>query len=214
MSNIKKTECIKLFKSNEPSSIHPLLNLIINRSNNPKLNESNNNIDLCHILPQIANNMMFFMMKPSSLKNDESQLNMQISEIKSDVIKDGKQNEVCDNPFTNFMLPINGNNFLEIVFNITTINQLYEWISNFDVNIRSKNIVELVLDLFWINNYNKIDDELDMFIKLNQEIIKIMFNKNVSHEIVIKIINRLVRNNYGKKIKYLDKIKKYLMKYI
>jgi hypothetical protein len=70
------------------------------------------------------------------------------------------------------------------------------------------------LNLYWKNYYNKIDEDIDNFVIVNKKIFKKFLNKELNNEIILKIINRLIKNNYGKKIKYISKIKKYLVKYI
>ena len=70
------------------------------------------------------------------------------------------------------------------------------------------------MNLFWKNYYNIIDEDIDNFIIVNKKIIKKFMYKEIDEAIIIKIINRLIKNNFGKKIKYINKIKKYLIKYI
>ena len=125
------------------------------------------------------------------------------SQIKSDI-------EI--NPLMYFTSPINSNNFLELVFNISNPYQLNQWINLLDSS--EIKLLRFVLNLYWKNYYNKIDDDMDNFIVVNKKIFRKFLNKNIDDKIIIKIINRLIKNNYGKKIKYISKIKKYLIKYI
>jgi hypothetical protein len=120
----------------------------------------------------------------------------------------------CIDPVLNFMIPINNSNFLDVVFQITSVEDLNDWISNYDIKSIPIEIINIVLDLFWLNYYQTIDSNLNSFIKLNQKLINIVYNRNVSLDITTKIVRKLIKNNFGKKIKYLNKIKKYLTKYI
>ena len=202
MSNIKKSNCIKHININELFTIHPLLNYVLKFTDNPPQTE------LCHVLPQLRNNILTFV---SKFEKDNN-LNISLSnETKNEPEDEIDKCKIAD-PLSNFTIPVNSNNFIEVVFNINSISRLSEWIDNFDLN--NKEVVKLVLNLFWVNYCDKIDDNYDEFVKFNQKIIKLIFNKSIDQEITIKIVNRLIRNNYCKKIKYLDKIKKYLMKYI
>lgn len=200
-----KKDCIKSINANEISSIHPLLNHVYN-FDILKLDS-----DMCFVIPQIVDNKITPMVKKTILRDDDIKISdVHIDDKKVDKYDDNTIKKI--NPLTNFSLPINSNNFLEIVFGINTFYQLDEWIQNIDVsNIR---VINTVLNLFWINHYSDVDNNFEIFVKLNQKIIKLLFNKDIAQEIMIKIINRMLKNNYGKKIKYLDKIKKYLMKYI
>jgi hypothetical protein len=112
------------------------------------------------------------------------------------------------------MWKINNSNFLDVVFQITSVEDLNDWISNYDIKSIPIEIINIVLDLFWLNYYQTIDSNLNSFIKLNQKLINIVYNRNVSLDITTKIVRKLIKNNFGKKIKYLNKIKKYLTKYI
>ena len=55
---------------------------------------------------------------------------------------------------------------------------------------------------------------MDNFIMMNRKLFNKFLDRKIDDAIIIKIINRLIKNNYGKKIKYISKIKKYLIKYI
>ena len=121
------------------------------------------------------------------------------------------------NPLMYFTLPINSNNFLDVIFNINTIENLYEWLHYYEtIDLQTNDIfiMGLVLDLFWKNYYNIIDQNIDIFINLNQKLVKILFNKIISVDVISEITNKIIEENYGKKIKYIDEIKKYLTKYI
>lgn len=209
---LKKNDCINLKKANAYSSIHPLLNVHVYFSQSTAYNKN-----MCNVIPQIhiSETQKMPLLQSTIEINTLMERDKYSSQSEEQVSKCLKDDGVkCIEPVLNFTLPINSNNFLEVVFNINTLNQLDEWINTFDFSKENINIVELVLDLFWINNYDKIDENLDIFIKLNQKIIKLIFDKDISIDLMSKIINRLMRHNYGKKIKYLRKIKKYLTKYI
>jgi hypothetical protein len=211
MSNniVNKYYCIKLVNM-MIYSIHPLINTII---------KNNTNKNNCFILPHKMenDNLIYYTM-------DENALKKKLNKFSSIIIDDKKQsidnkiipiNKIKNNDINsifNFMIPINSSNFLEIIFNIKSIDDLNNWLLIYD--LEDKKTVYLIFDLFWINYYNIIDDNIDTFIKLNQQIILYYFYKKIDNNIMAKIINKLIKRNYGKKIKYLDKIKKYLIKYI
>jgi hypothetical protein len=95
---------------------------------------------------------------------------------------------------------------------MTTIEELYEWLDNCIDD--DKKMIGIVLDLFWKNYYNIIDENIELFIKINHKIIDLIFNRKLSNEIVSSISVTFIKKYSGKKINYLNKIKKYLMKYI
>ena len=118
----------------------------------------------------------------------------------------------CNNPLVNFTLPINSNNFLDVVLSMTTVEQLYEWLDN--CNDDDKKMIKIVLDLFWKNYYSIINENIELFVKINHKIIDLFFNRKLSNEIVSSISVSFIKKYSGKKINYLNKIKKNLMKYI
>jgi len=224
---LKKNDCIKFVKSDNISTnqnsidVNPLLSIIIE---NPRQIG-----DFCYVIPQIGNNNETIQMKLiSTIKNENNESNiddLNISDVSDTSSNSSKSSDEHIKQINNkisdiheidksmlFTLPINSNNFLEIVFNISNIRQLNDWIT--DLDNKNTDIIEIALNLFWINYYNKIDKDFETFIKLNKNIINNILNKEVNVDIINKIANRLIKKNYGKKIKYLDKIKKYLRKYI
>jgi hypothetical protein len=124
----------------------------------------------------------------------------------------GAETNTTINPLSYFCLPINSNNYIEIVFGISNINKLSQWINMIDDT--DIELLDFVMGLFWKNYYNIIDEDMDSFIGVNRKIIKKFMYKDIDNNIIVKIVNRLIKNNYGKKIKYINKIKKYLTKYI
>jgi hypothetical protein len=188
---LKKNDCISIEENKY--YIHPLLNKIetIEKKTYVTIPQINKNTEI--ILDTFYEN--------KKLNN----LN-----INGEIIKSSNYNERLD--LINVMtFPINSNNFLDIVFNITTISNLSNFINNLDIN--NKEILDIVFDLFWKNYYNIIDQNLDDFININIKLVKKYFDKVISIDIMTKIINKLIKKNYGKKIKYISKIKKYLDKY-
>jgi hypothetical protein len=121
---------------------------------------------------------------------------------------------ICIDPIFNFTLPINKNNFLDIVFQISSLEDFKKWLLENDLNKLPIRMINTVFDLFWENYYNKIDEDINLFIEINKKLINIIFEKDIAIGKLKKIVNKMIKNNYGKKIKYLDKIKKYLTKYI
>lgn len=155
----------------------------------PLLNTTiENKLNECCVIPQMDNNLMKFTMKKDTLKSDK-----------------------IDNSLL-FTIPICRSNFIDIVFNISTLNQLNEWLNTYKThNIET---INLVLNLFWENYYSLVNEEFELFKNINEKIIKNILNKNISNNNLNEIVNIFIKNNYGKNIIYLDKIKKYLMKYI
>jgi hypothetical protein len=177
--------------------IHPLINMY--DTSILKKDES-------YVLPQLIDNVL-------TIKNKKDINNNII--INSDTeLQSSTTNklEVDINPLMYFTSPINSSNFLELVFNISNPYQLNQWINLLDSS--EIKLLRFVLNLFWLNYHNKVDDDMDNFIIVNKKIFKKFLNKNIDDKIIIKIVNRLIKNNYGKKIKYISKIKKYLTKYI
>ena len=201
MSNniLLKKDCINVVKP-ENYFIHPLVNKIGTNDNKNK--------NICLTIPFIDINKIAYMDFEDKLKNKNIEINLDLNQTKNDVSKIPK---ILD-PILNFTFPINSNNFLEIVFGITSIQKLYEWLENYDLN-DVKNI-NLILNLFWSNNGIIISENINEFVLFNQKLIKLMFDTNIDINNVSKIVDKLVKHKYGKKIKYLHKIKKYLTEYI
>jgi hypothetical protein len=197
---LNKNDCIK--KITNPVYIHPLLNMLY-------VDDKIKN-DECMVLPQVNKNKQEYV---KHIVENEEKIIFDIDE--SNKIKKTVEKKVIKtdfDPVIYFSLPINSNNFLEIVFNITNLIQLEKWINS--INNDNKKALDTVMDLFWINCFDKIDEDLDIFIKINQQIIYIILNKKIDIDIMTKVVNKLIKKNYGKKIKYITKIKKYLIKYI
>lgn len=204
---LEKKDCIKTVDVNDTGSIHPLLNHAYNFGDR-KLDSN-----MCFVIPQVVDNKIVSMIKKTMLHDDNDDISITDKQIDNkELDKQNVSTVENTNPLINFSLPVNSNNFLEIVFGINTFYQLDEWIQNIDVS--NIEIINIVLNLFWFNHYSEVDNNFEIFVRLNQKIIKLLFNKNITQEIVAKIMNKMLKNNYGKKIKYLDKIKKYLIKYI
>ena len=197
---INKTDCLNSVNDNlnniEISYIHPLFSYH---------NKHTFTKEEHYILPQLIDNNLKII-NQCDQQTDNIKINSD-SETSQEII----QSTNID-PLLYFTSPINSNNFLEIVFNISNISQLNQWINLID-NTEIE-LLSFILDLYWKNYYNKIDEDIDNFIIVNKKIFKKFFYKDISNEILLKIINRLLKNNFGKKIKYITKIKKYLTKYI
>jgi hypothetical protein len=197
---IEKKECLGTINSNNKEKnikyIHPLINTF---------KEEQFNKEQCYILPQIIDNRIQLVNQP---KTDEKLI------LNSNVLSDSSISETNTtiNPLSYFCLPINSNNYIEIVFGISNINKLSQWINMIDDT--DIELLDFVMGLFWKNYYNIIDEDMDSFIGVNRKIIKKFMYKDIDNNIIVKIVNRLIKNNYGKKIKYINKIKKYLTKYI
>jgi hypothetical protein len=225
MSDIKiltKNDCISTIKSNNHSVIHPLINSILHYNT---ISDSNDDMTKCLIIPQILNeinkNTLFYGLDKNKLNKrkkkdrlifDTNNKDIEDTEISESISELSLCDDECNNPLINFTLPINSNNFLDVVLSMTTVEQLYEWLDNCIDD--DKKMIGIVLDLFWKNYYNIIDENIELFIKINHKIIDLIFNRKLSNDIVSSISVTFIKKYSGKKINYLNKIKKYLMKYI
>jgi hypothetical protein len=107
--------------------------------------------------------------------------------------KDMKKDEKIDNSLL-FTIPICRSNFIDIVFNISTLYQLNEWLDIYKIhNIKT---ISLVLDLFWENYYSLVNEDLEVFININEKIIKNILNKNISDNNLNEIVNIFIKKNY------------------
>lgn len=211
---IGKNKCLK--KELEPNipNIHPLINYLMEF---PNLTEKQH-----FVLPQVENNIMIYNKKikncteNKSDSDSESDLIFSDSQIinkedNSNIFKIGTNNltSLNDNNVS-FSFPINSNNFLDVVFNITNINQLINWLRTYDLN--DKDTINIVLNLFWKNYYSTINDNIAEFNELNFLIVKLLFNKTLNNDKLQELSNKIISKNYGKNIIYLEKIKKYINK--
>lgn len=223
--NIEKNDCLKFIGAKDSISIHPLLNAYFYY----KHPIFDNKPDMCNVLPQLIPNegtKIFSNINVKVLKDNleylETKINTSVIEPDNKKSKISQDNKISPplarvppiEPVFNFTLPINKNNLLDIVFHITTMEDLNNWLFTNDLNKLPIRMVETVLNLFWENYYNIIDEDINLFIEINKKIIKILFEKEPTNKIIEKIVNKIIKNNYGKKINYLSKIKKYLTKYI
>jgi hypothetical protein len=242
INNIDKNDCLKFIKNDDSFSIHPLLNtyydytkftIFENKPDMchvlPQLMKKKKgttiitNIGINILKENIAASKTELNIDNINLSDDLNDLNelnksndLNTVDIKSsqNLKKECNDSLKCIDPALNFALAINKNNFLDIVFQITSIEDLNNWLFTNDLNRLPIEMINTVLDLFWENYYNKIDEDINLFIEINKKLIYVFFQEDLTIEIATKIVNRLIKNNYGKKIKYLSKIKKYLTKYI
>jgi hypothetical protein len=219
---LTKNDCISTIKSNNHSVIHPLINNILHYNS---ISDFQDVTTRCLIIPQILNeinkNTLFYGLDKNKLNKrkkkdrlifDTNNKDIEDTEISESISELSLCDDECNNPLINFTLPINSNNFLDVVLSMTTIEELYEWLDNCIDD--DKKMIGIVLDLFWKNYYNIIDENIELFIKINHKIIDLIFNRKLSNEIVSSISVTFIKKYSGKKINYLNKIKKYLMKYI
>lgn len=200
---LNKTDCIKEIKKNVTSSLHPLLNYNINFTKDI-------DTERCLVMPQIVDNRYIsFLKKTELLKSDEVIID-NIS--RPDESKKTVQEINKADPLINFSLPINKQNFLEIIYGLYNIRKLEEWINNSDT--QNMKLINLILNLFWETKAKEIIENIDSFIKINQKLCYNVLNKEISYETSQLIINKLLKKYYGKKIKFIPKVKKYLTKYI
>jgi hypothetical protein len=240
--NIDKNDCLKIIKRDETASLHPLLN-VLNTYNTPYYDNKPEFCHVLPQLindhKSRENNTLFASINTKQLRentiNAKNVLNPNNNSLFDDInilddtniSKTSKSNIVekkinnndchdgllCIDPIFNFTLPINKNNFLDVVFKISSLEDLKKWLFENDLKKLPIRMVNIVFDLFWENYYNKIDEDFNLFIEINKKLINVIFEKDLAIGILKKIVNTMIKNNYGKKIKYLDKIKKYLMKY-
>lgn len=210
---IKKNQCLK--KELEPNipNIHPLINYLMEY---PNLKEKQH-----FVLPQVENNIIIYNKnlktcvdnKINSDSSSDSELffsDDNINKNKSpstDIFKTVTSSNKS-NDYISFSFPINSNNFLDVIFNITNINQLINWLTTYDIN--DKNTIDLVLNMFWTNHYATVNDNINEFNELNFLIVKLLFNKVLTNDKVQQLSNKIISKNYGKNIVYLEKIKKYI----
>jgi hypothetical protein len=219
---LTKNDCISTIKSNNHSVIHPLINNILHYNS---ISDFHDNTTRCLIIPQILNeinkNTLFYGLDKNKLNKrkkkdrlifDTNNKDIEDTEISESISELSLCDDECNNPLINFTLPINSNNFLDVVLSMTTIEELYEWLDNCIDD--DKKMIGIVLDLFWKNYYSIIDENIELFIKINHKIIDLIFNRKLSNEIISSISVTFIKKYSGKKINYLNKIKKYLMKYI
>jgi hypothetical protein len=205
---ITKNTCLKKVHANTVD-IHPLLNYSMSMPNDIKNNEF-------FVIPYVSKNIIKInkLLDSCDDQNITNKLNSPNLNFSDSLLND-KQNDpsniiknISANNSVNFSFPINSNNFLDIVFNITNIGQLINWFMGY--NIEDKKTINQVLSLFWENYYETINENMDEFIYLNSIISKLLFFKKITTEESQKISNKLISENYGTKIKYLEKIKKYI----
>jgi len=202
----------QFLKNNEKEENILLINLTTRSLKEKIKNDPNsNNINLFDDM-NISDKEMLDDDIKDDIKNPKLSKN-NIEEKKS-LTNDCHDGLICIDPLFNFTLPINKNNFLDIVFQISSLEDLKKWLSENDLKKLPIRMINTVFDLFWENCYNKIDEDINLFIEINKKLINVIFEKDLAIVTLKKIVNRMIKNNYGKKIKYLDKIKKYLMKYI
>lgn len=183
-TNITKTTCINEVNKKTRLFIHPLLNTPIT------LTEFDN--EKCIVIPQIKNNEPKVFFKKSDISNNAKKLH----------------SVAQDNPILNFSLPINKYNFLEIVYNITNIKQLDDFVTNYSE--QNNKLIKVIMDLFWETKIDEIINNIDLFININQKMFKNIFNTNYSYNQLQLIIIKLTKKYNNKKIKYIPKVKKYL----
>jgi hypothetical protein len=204
---ITKNTCLKKVHRNT-TDIHPLLNYSLTMPNNIKNNEF-------FVIPYVDKNIILFNKQLSTCDQNVNN-ETSVSELNfGDTLLNEKKNDVRNivknigaNNSINFSFPINSNNFLDIVFGITNIGQLINWFIGY--NIEDKKTINQVLSLFWENYYETINDNMNEFNQLNFLIAKLLFQKKLTSDESLKVSNKLISENYGKKIKYLEKIKKYI----
>ena len=190
---ITKNTCLKKISTNT-TDIHPLINYLLTLPNNVKNNEF-------FVIPYVENNIILFN---KQLNSCDQNITNKISSVDlnfGDKLLNEKKNKVSNiikninmNNTINFSLPINNNNFLDIVFGITNIEQLINWFIGY--NIDDIQTINLVLSLFWEKYYGTINDNLNEFNHLNFLIAKLLFSKKITSDESLKISNKLISEKY------------------
>ena len=116
-----------------------------------------------------------------------------------------------------FHYPINCYNFLNIVYNIKNLNDLYNYINNNKNTLLNETYIR-ILNNSWIELFNDINENFDLFITINIFIFKELMKKNNMNdeldESIINDISNIIRKLIKKKkikINYLDKLKEKLI---
>ena len=113
----------------------------------------------------------------------------------------------------NFEYPINLNNFLNIVYNINNLNDLFEYINNNHKILLKETYIRL-LNNSWYSLFDNIKNNFDLFLKINIFIFKDLMKKNNINDClnddiindITNIIRKLIKKN-KRKINYIQKIK-------
>jgi hypothetical protein len=117
---IHKKDCLDTININNKNTeiyhIHPLFNYLY---------KDNYTKEKCYILPQLINNKIDIV-KDNLIKEDKIRIN---SDLLSTSTESDIEVDKDINPLLYFTLPINSNNFLELVFNISNSSQLNQWIN-------------------------------------------------------------------------------------
>ena len=216
-NSIKKNQCLKELQLNTPD-IHPILNYLTNVEGKQD--------GACFVLPQVINNVIVYnkIIKKTDNIEPESELNFSDNTVNNILTDKSPITNITDmvdtrktkssklnkqqNELINFSFPINENNFLDIIFNITNIKQLINWFIAYDMD--DVKTIDLVLNLFWKNYYESINENITEFNELNFLIVKYLYGKVLTHNEIQQLSNKIISKNYGKNIKYLEKIKKYI----
>jgi hypothetical protein len=117
----------------------------------------------------------------------------------------------------NFEYPINLNNFLNIVYNINNLNDLFEYINNNHKILLKETYIRL-LNNSWYSLFDNIKNNFDLFLKINIFIFKDLMKKNNINDClnddiindITNIIRKLIKKN-KRKINYIQKIKEKLI---
>lgn len=115
-----------------------------------------------------------------------------------------------------FHYPINSLNFLNIVYEINNLNDLYNYIDS-NINNLFTNTLIRILNNSWIEFNDIIIDNIDLYININKlvfkkiafDVIKIYSSDEIYNKLLTGI--KKIYNKYkNKKIIFFNKIKKYL----
>lgn len=126
-----------------------------------------------------------------------------------DVFNNTNENLITNN----FHYPINNTNFLKIIYNINNLNEFSDYINNNHIIIFKDTYIRL-LNNCWIELFNDIKNNFDLFIEVNINIFKDLMKKNninddLDNDIIYNltnIIRKLIKKN-KKKINYIKKLK-------
>ena len=170
----------------------------------------------------INNNFIFYNFFNSMKKNNNDKNNDKCELIPSIPFNEKKNNDKNKNN-NNFLItnyfhyPINCYNFLNIVYNINNLNDLYNYIKNNKNTLLNETYIR-ILNNSWIELFNDINENFELFITINIFIFKELMKKNNMSDdlddIMISDITNIIRKLLKKKrnkINYLEKLKEKLI---
>lgn len=171
-------------------------------------------------ITNIENNKFIFYNFFNSMKkvtnlNKENNNKCELLYLNNTIYNDKNNEKILITNY--FHYPINCYNFLNIVYNIKNLNDLYNYINNNKNTLLNETYIR-ILNNSWIELFNDINENFDLFITINIFIFKELMKKNNMNdeldESIINDISNIIRKLIKKKkikINYLDKLKEKLI---